>query len=98
MTRNRCPIRPVHADGTECTHKIRPSGKPLDPGCPGRAGYEATCSCGVKLGHSNIRAALEERRAAHLNTHKSRRTEPEPTVDSAEDYATERSRDERMGL
>lgn len=50
-------------------HKLRPSGKPLDAECPGRAGYEATCTCGAKLERQGIRAVLEENRHTHLRTH-----------------------------
>lgn len=72
MTRYSCKIRPVHADGTECTHRIKPSGRPLDPDCPGRAAYMARCGCGVELGPDVLRAVLEERRASHLGEHETR--------------------------
>lgn len=68
-TRYSCKIRPVHADGTECTHKVRPSGEPLDADCPGRGGYEATCTCGVELERQGIRTVLEENRRMHLRKH-----------------------------
>lgn len=68
-TRHRCTIRPVHADGTECTHKVRPSGKPLDADCPGRGGYEAACTCGATLERQGIRAVPEEARHTHLREH-----------------------------
>ncbi len=71
-TRYRCKIRRLHADGTECTHKIKPSGRPLEPECPGRAGYEATCSCGADLEFQRTRAVIEEQRDEHLRRHQTR--------------------------
>lgn len=102
-TRYSCKIRPVHADGSDCTHKVRLSGKPLDPECPGRAGYVATCSCSATLGRFAIRAVLEEQRAKHLRKHAERATRTvelpdEPSVDGVEDYAVDRARDERTGV
>lgn len=40
------PIQPLHPVGTVCTHRVKPSGKPLEEGCAGRSQYRATCSCG----------------------------------------------------
>ncbi len=68
MTRYHCPITAVHTDGTICAHKRASSGG-IDPACPGRDGYQATCSCGEELGGYTIRAVLEERREIHLHMH-----------------------------
>lgn len=83
--RRSCKIRPVHADGTTCTHKLKPSGRALENGCSGRAGYEATCSCGEELGRHRIRAELEENRRTHLRKHETRpiRTVELPSMDDA---------------
>ncbi len=68
--KHRCPIRRVHKDGTTCTHKISPSGKPRDgENCPGAAGYDATCSCGHAIPLRGIRAIVEQDRRTHINEH-----------------------------
>lgn len=66
-TRHRCPIRRVHADGTTCTHRFGPDGRPR-PGedCAGAAGYEATCSCGHTIERQSMRVIVEEKRLKHL--------------------------------
>jgi hypothetical protein len=73
----RCKVTPVHADGSVCRHWNAHTGA-LDPACPGRDGYQATCSCGEDLGtYSSRGRALEDRQAIHLSMHTTRDTHRE---------------------
>lgn len=68
--RHRAPVRPIHADATECKHRMKPgSGQPADPDCPGRTGYKSTCSMGDFTLTNGIRAYVEEQASHHTRTH-----------------------------
>ncbi|MBT2439791.1 hypothetical protein J7E93_06580 [Streptomyces sp. ISL-36] len=73
-------IKPVHADGTVCTHKVTTTGKPKEAGCTGRDAYVATCSACTWTDKSGTRAALEYVRDTHLRSHL---TTPAPATVSA---------------
>ncbi|MEU6444800.1 hypothetical protein [Streptomyces sp. NPDC047046] len=73
MARIRISINPLHADGTVCTHKIKPSGKPRDPdsGCTGRKNYQVVCSEHGDVGEPHIlRVLAEPAQIAHRDEHK----------------------------
>ncbi|WP_128378505.1 hypothetical protein [Streptomyces cavernae] len=57
-----------HADGTDCTHKISPRGKAVEPGCTGRHDYRASCTCGTWQDTGPTRAALEFSHTSHRST------------------------------
>ncbi|MDT0347529.1 hypothetical protein [Streptomyces litchfieldiae] len=71
MARLKLTITPVHADGTACTHKMRPSGKPADPtsGCTGRARYRVTCSGCTWTEEPGLRVLAEDARDSHRRLH-----------------------------
>lgn len=77
MARITATIKPVHADGTVCTHKVTTTGKPKEAGCTGRSAYRATCSACTWTDQSGTRAALEYVRDTHLRSHL---TKPAPTA------------------
>ncbi|MDN3356031.1 hypothetical protein [Actinomadura sp. DC4] len=68
--RHTAPIVRLHADGTECNHKISPSGQPRPgQGCPGPPTYSATCKatgCGWES-TAGIRAIVEDAKRTHLH-------------------------------
>lgn len=69
--RHTAPIKRVHEDKSECTHKIGPNGQPLPgQGCPGPAAYTATCkAAGCDWTHSaGIRAIVEDAKRTHLHS------------------------------
>lgn len=58
-------VRAVHADGTVCTHRTRPTGRPENPAeCSGRAGYATDCGCGWSHG-ATLRTLVDEQRSHH---------------------------------
>ena len=61
---HRLTVISRHADGTLCGHRHTPSGKPRDEGCPGRAGYSATCACGWTM-TGEVKAAIEYSHTLH---------------------------------
>ncbi|MDG9703756.1 hypothetical protein [Streptomyces sp. DH37] len=65
--RLKLAITPLHADGTECTHRLRPSGKPVDPasGCTGRDAYRASCSGCTWSEEHGLRVLAEDARTRH---------------------------------
>lgn len=67
--RHSAPITRRHADGTACTHRIAPNGKPQEgEGCPSPAGYTAKCKvegCDFESS-AGIRAIVEEKKRLHL--------------------------------
>lgn len=72
MARIVIAIRPLHRDGTACTHEVKPSGKPADPasGCPGRQAYDIHCSAHGRVGLPHgIRAIAEEHQRTHRSEH-----------------------------
>jgi hypothetical protein len=58
-----------HADGTDCTHKLSPRGKAIEPGCTGRHDYRASCACGEWQQTGSTRAALEFSHTSHRRQH-----------------------------
>ncbi|MFD7631849.1 hypothetical protein ACFV7Q_38600 [Streptomyces sp. NPDC059851] len=73
MARISVKIAPLHPDGTECTHAVRPSGKPRDPdsGWAGRRNYAVMCStCGPVGEPHGLRVLAEPAQTAHRNSHK----------------------------
>ncbi|MGY1548322.1 hypothetical protein [Streptomyces sp. MN6] len=56
-----------HADGTPCTHKLSPRGKPIEDGCTGRHDYRAWCTCGQWEQTGSTKAALEFTHGTHRN-------------------------------
>ncbi|MEU7553102.1 hypothetical protein AB0B01_12270 [Streptomyces sp. NPDC044571] len=78
MARISVKIAPLHPDGTECTHAVRPSGKPRDPdsGCTGRRHYAVVCSaCGPVDDPRNLRVLAEPAQSAHRDSHKTALTQ-----------------------
>lgn len=69
MARITATIRPIHADGTVCTHKVTSTGKPKEPNCAGRSAYTANCSADTWTHTSTTKAALEYVRDSHLRDH-----------------------------
>ncbi|WP_331722600.1 hypothetical protein [Streptomyces sp. NBC_00122] len=66
-------IAPLHPDGTECTHAVRPSGKPrdADSGCTGRRNYAVVCSsCGPVGEPHGLRVLADPAQSAHRDCHK----------------------------
>jgi hypothetical protein len=80
MARILATIKPVHADGTVCTHRVTTTGKPKEAGCTGRSAYRATCSACSWTETNSIKAALEYVRDTHLRSHL---TKPAPAAVSA---------------
>ncbi|MEU9061691.1 hypothetical protein AB0D13_23230 [Streptomyces sp. NPDC048430] len=73
MARISVRIAPLHLDRTQCTHAVRPSGKPRDPdsGCTGRGSYAVLCSdCGQVGEPHQLRALAEPAQSAHRDGHK----------------------------
>jgi hypothetical protein len=73
MARITISIDPLHADGTVCTHKVKPSGKPADPhsGCTGRSKYQVTCSEHGPVGDPHpLRVIAEPHQTKHRDSHK----------------------------
>ncbi|WP_331747526.1 hypothetical protein OG365_40820 (plasmid) [Streptomyces sp. NBC_00853] len=73
MARISVKITPLHPDGTECTHAVRPSGKPrdADSGCTGRRNYAVVCSdCGPVGEPHGLRVLAEPAQSAHRDSHK----------------------------
>ncbi|MFL4953287.1 hypothetical protein ACJ6WE_39850 [Streptomyces sp. MMS24-I31] len=73
MARIKIAIDPLHADGTVCTHAIKPSGKPRDPdsGCTGRRSYQVMCSEHGKVGEPHgLRVLAEPAQSAHRDEHR----------------------------
>lgn len=73
MARITVKIAPLHSDGTECTHALRPSGKPRDADsvCPGHRAYAVVCSsCGRVDQPHGLRVVAESEQSAHLDSHK----------------------------
>jgi hypothetical protein len=63
--KHRAPIKRLHADGTQCAHRIAPTGRAREgQDCPGVASYAAACPCGWAAGAS-IRAIVEEWARGH---------------------------------
>ncbi|MEV7422818.1 hypothetical protein [Streptomyces sp. NPDC091212] len=54
-----------HADGTPCTHRVTPSGKPTEVDCSGRHDYAATCACGGWESTGTVKAALRYSHDSH---------------------------------
>ncbi|MCZ1012683.1 hypothetical protein [Streptomyces lydicus] len=80
MARISVKISPLHPDGTECTHAVRPSGKPrdADSGCAGRHNYAVVCSaCGPVGEPHGLRVLAEPAQSAHRDSHKAT---PAPTT------------------
>ncbi|GAB2606905.1 hypothetical protein GCM10027168_44700 [Streptomyces capparidis] len=72
MARIRIWIDPLHADGTVCTHQVKPSGAPRDPasGCTGRRAYQVQCSeHGPVGGPHGLRVLAEPAQAEHRREH-----------------------------
>jgi hypothetical protein len=72
MARIAISVRPLHPDGTVCTHKMKPSGKAADPGasCAGRRGYEVHCSSHGRVGDIHgLRVNAEDQQTAHRSEH-----------------------------
>lgn len=71
MARITAVIKPVHDDGTICTHPVTSTGKPKDPasGCTGRAGFTARCSACSWRRTNKLKVLLEDQREAHLRSH-----------------------------
>jgi hypothetical protein len=71
VARITATIRPVHTDGSACTHKVTSRGVPKDPrsGCTGRTGFAASCSACTWTGSSSTGTALEYERDRHLRDH-----------------------------
>ncbi|MFD9427306.1 MULTISPECIES: hypothetical protein [unclassified Streptomyces] len=67
----RAPLTNYHADDTLCLtdHKHTSSGKPLHPGCPGRAFTEAICACGGWGMKESGKGYVNESRKRHLASH-----------------------------
>jgi hypothetical protein len=67
----RAPLTNHHADGSLCPtdHKHTSSGKPLAPGCPGRAYSQAICSCGNWQMKAAGKGYVNECRRRHLASH-----------------------------
>ncbi|MET9483624.1 hypothetical protein [Streptomyces sp. NPDC006638] len=73
MARISVKIAPLHPDGTECNHAVRPSGKPrdADSGCTGRRRYAVVCStCGQVGEPHSLRVLAEPAQSEHRNSHK----------------------------
>ncbi|MEU9757750.1 hypothetical protein AB0D90_32315 [Streptomyces althioticus] len=64
-TRHTLKAQARHADGTDCTHKLSPRGKPREAGCTGRHDYRAWCTCGTWEQTGDTRAALEYTHHTH---------------------------------
>jgi hypothetical protein len=72
MARITISIEPLHVDGTVCTHKVKPSGKPADlsSGCPGRRAYVVYCSTHGRVGDPHgLRVIAEDYQRAHRSEH-----------------------------
>lgn len=80
MPAPRMPIENLHADGTACTHRLRPSGKPTEPGCTGRAGIRASCTHCGETEHDTVKESLRLRIAAHLDHHRHTDVTPGPEL------------------
>lgn len=79
MARISVKIAPLHPDGSECTHAIRPSGKPRDEhsGCTGRRNYAVICSaCGPVGKAHGLRVLAEPAQTAHRASHKPAPAQP----------------------
>lgn len=74
---HRAPLTNHHADDTDCPaeHKHTSSGKPLHPGCTGRAYTQAICSCGDWQMKNPGKGYVNECRRRHLASH----PKPNPT-------------------
>ncbi|MBT2393387.1 hypothetical protein J7E87_29200 [Streptomyces sp. ISL-1] len=71
MARFTATTKPVHADGSHCTHKRTSTGKPLEAGCTGRDGFAASCTgpgCSWSERH-HTKTVLEDMRDRHLRSH-----------------------------
>ncbi|MFI5527068.1 hypothetical protein ACIA8O_00775 [Kitasatospora sp. NPDC051853] len=68
--RPRAPRTDHHADGTACPpeHRHTTSGKPLTPGCTGRAYSKAACTCGEWSVKSSGKGYVDDARRQHLST------------------------------
>lgn len=51
-------------------HRHTTSGKPLTPGCPGRAYHEATCTCGTFTCRAGAKTYVDDQRKRHLLAHR----------------------------
>ncbi|MGW7347982.1 hypothetical protein [Streptomyces sp. NPDC054854] len=73
MARISVRITPLHPDGTECAHAVRPSGKPRDPdaGCASRRNYAVVCSsCGPAGEPHGLRVLAEPEHSKHRDSPK----------------------------
>ncbi|MER5696055.1 hypothetical protein ACWDBO_30155 [Streptomyces mirabilis] len=73
MGRITVSITPQHADSTECTHRVKPSGRPRDPesGCTNRTQYQVACSEHGDVGDPHhVKALAEPAAAAHREEHR----------------------------
>ncbi|MFJ9523469.1 hypothetical protein ACIRPK_35190 [Kitasatospora sp. NPDC101801] len=70
VIRFRAPRTDHHADDTACPpeHRHTTSGKPLTPGCPGRAYSKAECSCGEWSAKHAGKGYVDDARRRHLST------------------------------
>ncbi|MFF1785612.1 hypothetical protein ACFVX9_04030 [Kitasatospora sp. NPDC058243] len=68
--RFRAPRTDHHADDTECPpeHRHTTSGKPLTPGCSGRAYSQAECSCGEWSVKHAGKGFVDDARRQHVRT------------------------------
>lgn len=71
MARILATIRPVHADGSVCKHKVTSKGVPRESGsgCTGRTGFTADCSACEWTDSGSTGTALEYSRDSHLRDH-----------------------------
>ncbi|MFD9794250.1 hypothetical protein ACFWXK_25240 [Streptomyces sp. NPDC059070] len=66
-------ILPLHPDDTECTHAVRPSGKPRGPnaGCADRRNYAVVCSaCGPVGEPHGLHVLAQPEQTKHRASHK----------------------------
>lgn len=68
LARITATIKPVHPDGTVCTHKVTSTGKPKESGCAGRVGFVARCSA-CSWTSTGLKVVLADQRTAHLHSH-----------------------------
>ncbi|WP_345432151.1 hypothetical protein [Actinoallomurus vinaceus] len=69
----------LHPDGTVCTHKVKPSGKPREgEDCPGTAKFRADCDSCSWTEEGYLKVILERPVSAHRAAH---RTGKVPTRD-----------------
>lgn len=70
MKRLHVRLRPLHADGTWCNHRVGPAGEPIAEGCTGRHHWAAKCSrCRPVLASDTDPERVRRYIRAHLKAH-----------------------------